>query len=360
MPGTAPTLPADPSEERALCGVYLVAYHLLPDPADRHALRPVNLLILVIAGSLFGLRGGLGIGLGLSAVNIALYVRDGLWGNDPATVASNGLSVAFGTLAGTVLGKTRDLWLAHRDEVRRRQHVERQKNELTELLVHDLKNPLAAILGHSALLTQEDMSPEDIRDSSESILLSAERLRRMVMNLLDIGRAEDGELRPRLTELDLNLVVLEVQQSVQRQIRDRRQRLQLVQPPSGATVVADPELVRRLLINLVDNASKYTPNDRTIRVAVVPNLDWVEVAVADEGPGIPPGYEQRIFDKYVRLDRSPEAASASRGLGLTFCRLAAEVHGGTIWVEAAQPQGSVFRVRLPRNGPRLPSALPRG
>ncbi|MDQ3264374.1 MAG: ATP-binding protein [Myxococcota bacterium] len=343
-----------------LCVGYLVAYHLVEDGAQRFALRPINLLIVVVGGVLFGLRGGLGIGIGVAVVNIGLYLRDGVFGDTLPRVAGNLLSVGIGVFAGAALGRTRDLTLTLRGEVERRQLAERQKNELTELLVHDLKNPLAAILGHSALLQQEEMSPADVKDSSESIHQSAERLKRMVLNLLDIGRAEDGQLRPRLTELDLNELALEIQDSVQRQVRDRHQRLELEEAPQQGMVIADPELVRRLLINLVDNAIKYTPQDRTIRLRIEPQTDAVVVAVADEGPGIPPGFEEKIFDKYVRLDASPEAAYASRGLGLTFCRMAAEVHGGRIWVDPALPHGSVFRVRLPRSGPRLPSVPPRG
>lgn len=340
---------------------YLVLYHAVENGPDRFALRPLNLVVMVVAGVLFGMRGALGLGTLLSVVNIGLYLRDGLFGATPGQMAGNILSVIAGVSAGAVLGKARDLALALRSEVGRRQEVERQKEELTALLVHDFKNPLAAILGHSALLIQENMSAEDVKDSSESILQAAERLKRMVLDLLDINRAEAGELRPRLAEVNLNLVAQEVKDAMARQLQDRRQRVELQLARQDGVVRADSELVRRLLVNLMDNASKYMPAERTIRVEVAPQEDAVVLGVADEGPGIPAGWETRIFDKYVRLDQTAgTAANHSRGLGLAFCRLAAEVHGGKIWVERGTPHGSVFRVRLPRHGPRLPPEAARG
>lgn len=345
-----------------LCGAYLITYALVGDPGLRVGLRPLNLLILVVAGALFGLRGGVGVGLGLAAINIGLYTYDGVFGGSTGRMVGNLLSVAAGVIAGAVLGHTRDLSLTLREEVARREVAERQKNELTELLVHDLKNPLAAILGHSALLMQEEMSEADVKDSSEAIHSAGERLRRMVLNLLDIGRAEDGQLRPRLAEVDLRELILDVRESVHRQMRDRGQRFELTgAAPDVRTLIADPELLRRILINLVDNASKYSPANRPIRLAVESRGDDIVLAVADEGPGIPSGFEERIFDKYVRLQPGSNGmAQDSRGIGLAFCRLATEVHGGRIWVERASPQGSVFRVRLPRSGPRLPSVTAQG
>lgn len=340
---------------------YLVLYHSVANGPDRFALRPLNLVVMLVAGVLLGLRGALVLGALLSVVNVGLYLRDGLFGATPGQMAGNIISVIAGVSAGAILGKARDLALALRAEVRRRQEVERQKEELTALLVHDFKNPLAAILGHSALLIQESMGPEDVRDSSESILQSAERLKRMVLDLLDINRAENGELRPQLREVDLNQLAQEVRDAMARQLQDRRQRVELQLARQDGVVRADSELVRRLLINLMDNASKYMPAERTIRIEVAPQEDAVVLGVADEGPGIPKGWEHRIFDKYVRLDQtSGTAAGSSRGLGLAFCRLAAEVHGGRIWVEPGTPSGSVFRVRLPRHGPRLPAEARRG
>lgn len=336
-----------------LCCFSLGLWAWLPLPPAQLALPFLNVTLPLLAGALFGLRGGLGGAAGLGAGNLALLALGGSLG-DPAALWGSALSLAAGALAGALVGKARDLALALRLEVDRLQQVERQKEELTTLLVHDLKNPLAAILGHSALLQQEGMTAEDVKDSAESIFHSAERLKQMVLNLLDINRGEDGQLRPQLTLVNLNELAREVAQAMERQFADRRQRVEMRLAADG-NVRADSELVRRLLTNLMDNASKYMPAEKTIRLEMESGPDAVVLGVADEGPGIPAGYEQRIFDKYVRLDRTAETdAGTSRGLGLAFCRLAAEVHGGKIWVEPHRPQGSVFRVRLPRQGPVVP------
>ena len=164
------------------------------------------------------------------------------------------------------------------------------------------------------------------------------------MNLLDISRSEDGALIPHIATVDLARMVEDLRGL--QCAHNNRHRLEI--ESVAATVEADGELLRRLIENLLDNARKYSPPESIVRLVIEPLEDgWIEIRVYDQGSGVPADHRERIFDKYARLESADEQAASSRGLGLTFCRLAAEVHGGRIWVDENKPQGSCFHVRLP-------------
>ena len=226
--------------------------------------------------------------------------------------------------------------------------AQRQKAELSALVVHDLKNPLTAILVNVEFLVQQASLAADDRAALSDVFSAAQAMHRMVINLLDISRSEDGMLIPKLGEVALAHMVEEVCGAVGR--RSAEQGIKLAHEVGVDTVTADRDLLRRLIENLLDNAIKYAPGGGTIEVRVSPSTDGTcEIHVNDQGPGVPLESREKIFEKYAQLDRHGGAhASHSRGLGLAFCRLAAEAHGGRIWVEENRPRGSSFRVRLPR------------
>jgi len=224
----------------------------------------------------------------------------------------------------------------------------RQKEMLTQLVVHDLKNPISSIMTNAAYLHTLPGASEDGREAATDILESARAMHRMVLNLLDIGRSDDGVLVPRWDEVAVAALLEEVQLENRRRAAQRAQTLDLAVAPDLPPLRADRDLLRRLVENLLDNAFRATPPGGRIRIEAHPAPpDAVMLAVVDEGPGVPPDHRERIFDKYVRLAGANEPVRSNRGLGLTFCRMAAEAHGGRIWVEDAQPRGASFRVRLP-------------
>jgi signal transduction histidine kinase len=233
----------------------------------------------------------------------------------------------------------------------RLRNLSRQKEELTALLVHDLKNPLSAILVNAEVLLEDRSRPADDREALADILTATQSMHRMVLNLLDISRSEDGALALAKRDVALEPLIESVQALLDLRLAEQRHRLAVSIEP-GLVMFADPELLRRILDNLLDNCLKYTPPGTALGIEARRIEGAVELRVRDQGVGVPEHYRERIFDKYVQLDKDPGARTrASRGLGLVFCRLAVTAHGGKIWIEDNPPRGCCFCIRLPSRTP---------
>ena len=245
------------------------------------------------------------------------------------------------------LGKRESEARSQRDALVR---LQRQKDELASLVVHDLKNPLAAIVPNAEYVLESANLSDDEREAVQDIQTSAHTIHGMVMNLLDISRGEEGELTPSWATISLRALLEEVRHAATAAARMRGQAIAVVVSLANDTVRADPDLLRRILENLLDNAMKYgCPAGGTIELEAKSSTDgFVDVSVCDDGAGVPEAFREKIFERYAQLDPGVAAfARTSRGLGLSFCRLAVEAHGGRIWVENRVPVGSAFRVRLP-------------
>jgi two-component system, sensor histidine kinase and response regulator len=225
--------------------------------------------------------------------------------------------------------------------------VQRQKDQLLALIVHDFKNPLSAVLTNASYLVDGTKLDPETREVVTDIHESAQTLQRMVADLLDLGRSEDGALKLRTSKFDVGELADVVAHSIQPQATGRGQRVSVEVPP-GTSIVADRELVRRVLENLLVNSVKYAPRDGVIELtACAFGASGVRIRVADHGPGIPVSDRERIFEMYGRLERDAAQARTSHGLGLAFCKIAAEAHGGRIWVDDNTPRGTCFWVELP-------------
>ncbi len=226
--------------------------------------------------------------------------------------------------------------------------IQRLKDELTSFIVHDLKNPVAAIIGTTDLVAMDYKDPVLLQDLG-TIRAAAHRVNRMLLNLLDSQMAEDGALEPNLSEVALQDLLRDVHDASVGQIAQRGSSRIVVGDVGRLGVRADRELLFRTLMNLVDNCFKYGPGDGRIWIDAAPGGDgMVLLTVRDEGPGVPERLRERIFDKYTRVERKEGLPSKdSRGLGLRFCRVVADAHGGRIWVEDATPQGARFCLELP-------------
>jgi signal transduction histidine kinase len=225
----------------------------------------------------------------------------------------------------------------------------RQKEDLTRLVVHDLKNPLMTIVMGVDLMTARVRGDDRFAEIAGHVVAAAQSMDRMTLDILDISRSEDGALLPRPQPMDLHGLVADVVASMRLRTTERHTEVTVTPTGSGPVILGDPQLLQRVVENILDNTLKYAPAGRPIRVDLRDvSGAGVEIRVSDEGPGVPPESRERIFERYARLDRDEGCgARQSRGLGLAFCKLAIEAHGGRIWVEENQPRGSRFCIRLP-------------
>jgi two-component system sensor histidine kinase KdpD len=240
---------------------------------------------------------------------------------------------------------------AEAEQVRLAMEAERLRNTLLSSVSHDLRTPLAAITGAaSSLLQPVPLAPAVERGLKEAIYDEAERLERLVSNLLDMTRLESGTLR-----LQREWHVLEelVGAALARVARRRKERSVEVAVPADLPLVpVDGVLIEQLLVNLLDNAFKYTGPDTRVRVRATRDEDAVTVEVSDEGPGLPAGAEEQVFDKFYR----GPSGERGFGLGLPICRAIVTAHGGRIWAENRAPHGVTFKFTLPR-GEKPPPAV---
>jgi signal transduction histidine kinase len=225
------------------------------------------------------------------------------------------------------------------------EELEGLKETLTQTLVHDLKNPLAAVLGNLELMERKaDASVLHLVRRSKS---AAWRMHQMILNLLDIGQLEEGKLLLHPEALDAAVLARKACQEMESGAAQRGVTFEVVADEAVSLMKGDAAVLRRVLDNLLANAIEHSPQGGTVRVAVTPCDEGIEISVADQGTGIPPEHRDRIFEKFERLETRSSVPGANRGLGLTFCRLAVEAHGGTIWVDDAPGHGALFRALLP-------------
>ncbi len=233
------------------------------------------------------------------------------------------------------------------ENYRRLSELERLRDSLVHMVVHDLRSPLLGLSGCLQLL-QEDLAgklePEQAGDL-DSALTAAQRLGDMVSSLLDVSRLEAGEMPLHREVSDLQPVIARAIESLGGLTRNRNVLFTPPDPP--IRVSCDSEVTGRVVANLVANALKFTPASGEVRVSAAVGDGCVKVAVADTGPGIPNEYRERIFEKFGQVANREEGRHHSTGLGLTFCKLAVEAHGGTIGVDSEVGHGSTFWFTLP-------------
>jgi signal transduction histidine kinase len=231
----------------------------------------------------------------------------------------------------------------------RLQELEKLRDDLTHMIVHDLRTPLTSLLtGMRTLACMEGLSPEHT-EVLEMSMSGGETLLSMINDLLDISKLENGSMRLDVTEHDpANLITAAVSQ-VRSLASDRGIRLLAEAPCGMAPVQADGDKVVRTLVNLLGNALKFTPRGGIVSVAA-----WEDAAtertvfsVQDTGEGIPPDSFDRIFEKFGQVESRTRGRKMSTGLGLTFCKLVTEAHGGRIWVESEVGKGSLFQFSIP-------------
>jgi PAS domain S-box-containing protein len=237
-------------------------------------------------------------------------------------------------------------WIGH--DITEQVELEQMREDLTHMVVHDLRNPLGSIMGslqliHTALVERDETLP--VTKLLQIAMRSGQKLYMLIDSLLDLGRLESSDTEINRAFVDINSVVQEALDQISPFALAKRQSVSAEIAPNLPKVMADRDLLLRVLTNLLDNAIKFTRKEGRITIGVKPIGDEVAFTVSDTGIGIPPEYRHRIFDRFLRLENDDGVKGT--GLGLAFCKLAVEAHGGRIWVESEQGQGSQFKFILP-------------
>ncbi|MFH0998797.1 MAG: hybrid sensor histidine kinase/response regulator [Pseudomonadota bacterium] len=226
--------------------------------------------------------------------------------------------------------------------------LETMRDSLVHMIVHDMRSPLMAVLGNLELAETEPL-PQDATESIAAASASARTILEMISSLLDVSKMEAGLLTPELSAVDMNALASEAIQMIE-PLRSQRA-LTLASTMGMDTFAGDANLIRRVLQNLIGNAIKFTDKKNgiiTVGIAVTAE-DKMRVSVADNGPGIPVEYRDKVFDKFCQVGTRKQSRAYSTGLGLTFCKLAVEAHRGRIGLESDEGKGSTFWFELPRN-----------
>ena len=239
-------------------------------------------------------------------------------------------------------------WIIH--DISERKALDDLRNDLMSMVYHDLRSPLANIISSldmlNVLMSNED--DEDVQSIMKVAFHSTTRIERMINTLLDINRLESGQQIVTQKSVSVENLVIEAIKEVE-QIADSRNQKLLTQYPDKEklnSVWVDEEMILRVLINLVENAAKFSPAEGEITITAQAENSRVKVCVQDTGPAIPVSDQERIFNKFTRL-RGKDKLSGM-GIGLAFCRLAVEGHGGQIWVESERGGiGNTFFFTLP-------------
>jgi PAS domain S-box-containing protein len=232
-------------------------------------------------------------------------------------------------------------------DITERKELDSLREDLTSMIYHDLRSPLANIV--SSLDVIADIIPETERETVLSILKIAEnstdRIQRLVSSLLDVSRLESGQTVADQSVVETLPLIRDVLENVKPSARGRRQTFVEELSDELPAIWVDGDMARRVLINLVENACKYSPPNSTIKVGAKEEEGWMHFWIEDQGSGIPASEQDHIFDKFTRLRGQSKAGGL--GIGLAFCRLAVQGHGGRIWIESELEKGSTFHFTFP-------------
>jgi len=220
------------------------------------------------------------------------------------------------------------------------------RDDLISMIYHDLRSPLANVVSSLDLLdTMLPSGDKAMKSLLEISMRSTERIQRMTESLLDLSILEAGQPIGKRMRANVSDLVYEAVEAIESTVNNKNQSISYKLYKNLPNVLVDQDMIRRVVTNLLENASKYSPPGSNIEVGAQQEDDHVRLWVQDHGPGIPASEHERIFDKFTRL--KAENGPKGLGLGLAYCRLAVQAHGGRIWVESELGVGSRFVFILP-------------
>ncbi len=250
---------------------------------------------------------------------------------------------------GEVIG----ILLAFHDETAR-YNLDRAREEFSQMIIHDLRSPLTAVTS-SVMLLNEIIPPENefsgiVSKTAGSSQRAIRKLLNRVDSLLDISRMKSDSMTLQLEVACLSPLLNNVQTELEPLAHDMDIAIRARLPEDEPSLVIDTEKVERVLMNLVDNALKFSPRESEILVRASRRENSppvLRVEVIDQGPGVPADERQSIFDRFVQIQQASGSQRRGSGLGLNFCKLVVEAHGGSIWIEDNPQGGSIFAFTLP-------------
>ena len=234
-------------------------------------------------------------------------------------------------------------------DVTHEREVDRMKTEFVSLVSHELRTPLTSIKGYTEMVLDGDAGEinEEVQEYLGIVYNNAERLVALVNDLLDLSRIESGRIQIKLETVDLNEITQTVVVSMQQKIKEKGQDLQVEIDPAATLVTGDKGKLVQVLTNYVSNAYKYTQAGGKLRIAITRQGAFARVAVSDNGHGIAPEDQAKLFTRFYRVDNSMTREVGGTGLGLSIVKQLVELQGGEISLQSALGEGSTFAFSVP-------------
>lgn len=234
-------------------------------------------------------------------------------------------------------------------DITERKNLDNLREDLASMIYHDLRSPLANVV--SGLDVLEMMLPLDedptIRSVLDIAMRSTERVQRLASSLLDTSRMEAGQSIGKPEPVAVTDLVKEAIHAILPSAQAKEVKLETAVVKGLPKALVDAEMIKRVLINLTENAVKYSKEGMTITIGAKRDDNWLEMWVQDQGRGIPKEEQERIFEKFARVQAGASGNTKGLGLGLAYCKLAVEGHGGRIWVKSEKDKGSRFSFTVP-------------
>ena len=234
-------------------------------------------------------------------------------------------------------------------DITQEKQLEQMRDDFISMIVHDLKNPLAGVIGFSEIMLNKakKRETEDFGRFLTGILDQANTMHDLVNNILEVHKMEDGSMEIQKDLAEFKDIIDSAIRQVEVSAKQKEIAIQLSIPEDFPAIFVDQAKMVRLFANILSNAVKYTPEHGTIAIQTKILEDHILTGIADTGKGIPAEYLETIFDRFAQVDRKHQGKASSVGLGLYFCKLVVEAHGGKIWAESEVGKGSTFYFTIP-------------
>jgi len=264
--------------------------------------------------------------------------------NTRFTIDDGRLLGLFGDQAVTALTNA-EAFERQRIAMEQLEKVNRAKSEFVSIVSHEFRTPLTGIQGFSEIIRDEDLSAEEVKEYASDINKDAQRLSRMISEMLDLDRMEAGRMSLHRERTDVNAIVHEAAERLRPNAPSHEITLRLA--PDLPEYLGDRDRLTQVVSNLLSNAVKYSPTGGTIAITSEVKDGGVHVAIADQGMGIPQDMLESIWERYTRVESDRTRGIQGTGLGLPIVRQIVSMHGGRVWAESEIGRGSVFHVLLP-------------